>query len=120
MIDLASLKLVHGKMAGRVTYLMGAKARASQQTAEIQELDCSGYVRYLMQRCGEPDFPDGTWAQSRWLATSGWAPKLSGTGIVVTVDSTEEINTTDSTFTSGAYGVKASSGEVTVGTIAVS
>lgn len=45
---------------------------------------------------------------------------LSGTGIVVTVDSTEEINTTDSTFTSGAYGVKASSGEVTVGTIAVS
>lgn len=78
MIDLASLKLVHGKMAGRVTYLMGAKARASAQTSEIAELDCSGYVRYLMQRCGAPDFPDGTWDQSRWLAKSGWEPKEYG------------------------------------------
>lgn len=75
MIDLALLLRIHGKMAGRVKYRLGAKARASQQTGEIEEIDCSGYVRYLMQRCGVPDFPDGTWAQSRWLAKSDWASK---------------------------------------------
>lgn len=76
MIDLPLILRIHSKMARRVRYRLGAKARTSQQTGEIEELDCSGYVRYLMQRCGEPDVPDGTWAQSRWLATSGWEPKL--------------------------------------------
>ncbi len=45
---------------------------------------------------------------------------LSGTGITISVEATQEIDETDSTYSSGTYGVKTSSGSVTVGAIAVS
>lgn len=72
MIDLARVLLLHGKMEGRVRYRLGAKARPTMQTGEIDELDCSGYMQYLMRRSGAPDFPDGSWLQSRYAMSHGW------------------------------------------------
>jgi len=70
--DLATVLLLYRKLADRrVRYLLGAKAAASLRTDQIDELDCSGFVRYVMQRAGVTAFPDGSqiqweWVRNRW------------------------------------------------------
>lgn len=66
-VDLARLDALHRKMAGRVRYLLGAKAASLYaDSSTIERIDCSGYVRYVLARCGGPILPDGSQIQLAW------------------------------------------------------
>lgn len=71
MIPLAAILDLHERLR-HVRYKLGAKAKASIAPEKIEELDCSGYLRYVLQRCGRPEWPDGTWGQRKYLILAGW------------------------------------------------
>jgi cell wall-associated NlpC family hydrolase len=71
-IDLSVLEATFRSMAGRVRYLMGAKAPSIDcDPARITRLDCSGWVRYAIHRAGGPTLPDGSVQQREWAVAHG-------------------------------------------------
>ena len=68
-VSLAKLRLLHGKMAGRVRYGLGRKAPSlSADSNTITHIDCSGFVRFVLYRAssGTLALPDGSWVQQQW------------------------------------------------------
>lgn len=68
-VSRAILRLLWSHVAGRVTYLLGAKAPALDcDSALIHQIDCSGFVRWFLARAslGTVILPDGSFAQLQW------------------------------------------------------
>jgi cell wall-associated NlpC family hydrolase len=56
-------------------YRLGAKAKyLGQQLAEIDEIDCSGFVRIIWFKVFDNVIPDGSWHQNNWLVQKGYKP----------------------------------------------
>jgi len=67
-VNWAVLAELERKMAGRVKYELGAKARIlSRQAAEITSLDCSGFVQYVVFKVCGLTIPEGSVQQREWL-----------------------------------------------------
>lgn len=64
-MSIGLIEEIHRKCAGRVKYRLGAKPRLGMQSTDIERSDCSGYVRYLLDRCGI-SIPDGSQNQLAW------------------------------------------------------
>lgn len=55
------------KTRGRVKYKLGAKSKLAAEPADIAQIDCSGFVRWIMARCvTAPTPPDGSQNQLAW------------------------------------------------------
>lgn len=66
-IDFGMLALLFSKTAGRVKYKLGAKAPSLDcDSAAIQQIDCSGFVRWILHRAAGIDLPDGSQNQLAW------------------------------------------------------
>jgi len=55
----------------QVRYRYGAKPPLGAQCAEVREADCSGFVRWLLDRAGVT-LPDGSANQREWVLQQGW------------------------------------------------
>jgi len=55
----------------QVRYRYGAKPPLGAQCAEVHEADCSGFVRWLLDRAGVT-LPDGSVNQRAWVEQHGW------------------------------------------------
>jgi hypothetical protein len=69
LIDQSRLSAVCASLFdGHVAYCYGAKASLTADPATIQQIDCSGFVRYLTYQAtnGQIVLPDGSWNQHRW------------------------------------------------------
>ena len=55
-------------MDGHISYGFGSKAALTATPQSIHEIDCSGFVRYLMYQAtsGRLTMPDGSWIQNDW------------------------------------------------------
>lgn len=74
-IDLPLLLSLVGKVQRRVKYRLGAKAPSLDcDSTEINSIDCSGWVRYLIYRAthGKVTMPDGSWTQHEWCKRQGF------------------------------------------------
>lgn len=73
MIDLAKLKLLVAKTEGKCPYKLGAKWLIGADSADCigKPVDCSGYVRWLLARCGWTKFPDGSQVQWAYCEALG-------------------------------------------------
>lgn len=66
LVDLNLVQTLFDKMRGRVKYKLGAKAPSlDADSNEIDKIDCSGYVRYVLHRAGLT-IPDGSQVQLGW------------------------------------------------------
>lgn len=68
-LDPLDIPVLTAKMKG-CRYRLGAKAPSlDTQLADIDDIDCSGYVRLMVYKaCGEV-IPDGSYNQGRWFET---------------------------------------------------
>lgn len=69
------IELMKKTMGGRVRYRLGAKAPTLDcDSSIIHEIDCSGYVRYLIHRAthGRVTMPDGSFIQRDWCKSEGF------------------------------------------------
>jgi cell wall-associated NlpC family hydrolase len=76
-----ALLVLWAHMAGRVVYQMGAKAPSLDcDSAEIDEIDCSGFVRYAIARAtaGRLIIPDGSAPQLQWCLDEGLERQVYG------------------------------------------
>lgn len=56
-------------------YKLGAKASSiDAQFADIRAIDCSGFTRLIVRRCGGPVIPDGSAMQLNWLVDNHFKP----------------------------------------------
>lgn len=62
-VDFGLLKVLFERTRGRVRYELGAKPRLGADSREVVVADCSGYIRWLLDRCGVR-LPDGS--QQQW------------------------------------------------------
>jgi hypothetical protein len=64
----ALVKLVEDMQEADVGYKLGAKARFKTPLAAIDDIDCSGFVRYAIYHAtdGQVQMPDGSWNQDDW------------------------------------------------------
>ena len=68
-VSLSVLNAVFQNMKGRVAYSFGAKAaNLSEDTRFIDQIDCSGFVRYALARATNQALilPDGSSNQHDW------------------------------------------------------
>ena len=56
----------------RVKYKYGAKAVLGTKPENIDYIDCSGYVRWLLYMCSGQRIPDGSWNQRVWFQKEGY------------------------------------------------
>ena len=63
LVNLSTLKECYAHTAGRVTYLLGAKPALGSDSASFDTADCSGWVRWALDRAGLR-LPDGS--QTQW------------------------------------------------------
>lgn len=74
MIDLALLETLFDRTKGRVKYKLGAKANLLADSADIHQIDCSGFSRWILARASEQEIrlPDGSQVQLDWCRTVGY------------------------------------------------
>lgn len=65
-VDHQELNRVFGSMKGRVKYQLGAKAGFHIPVEQIERIDCSGFVRYLLFYATGVIIPDGSQNQLAW------------------------------------------------------
>jgi hypothetical protein len=89
-VDLDTLQTVFDRLEGRVEYSMGAKAPTLDcDTSEIHELDCSGFVRYILAKSTSQGLitPDGSVGIHAWAAANlqqcPYADVAEGTGLYI-------------------------------------
>lgn len=68
MIDLDLLKELFRKTRGRVQYRLGMKCKLTADSQDLVQIDCSGYVRWILFRAsgGTLKLPDGSQQQLAW------------------------------------------------------
>jgi cell wall-associated NlpC family hydrolase len=66
-VNLEILKLCFDRTVGRVKYLYGAKPPLGADTSSFSISDCSGFVRWALDRAGLT-LPDGSATQHEWCA----------------------------------------------------
>lgn len=73
-INIPLLLAVFHNMEGRVTYSLGGKADAlNEDSHDIDEIDCSGFVRYAVAKATNSAviMPDGSSVQHDWCDNQG-------------------------------------------------
>jgi cell wall-associated NlpC family hydrolase len=66
-VSLSKLDAVFRNMRGRVLYDFGGKAADLDMDSHgIEDIDCSGFVRFALHRAGGPTLPDGSVNQHAW------------------------------------------------------
>lgn len=66
-LDLNLLNSLFAGCAGRVKYKLGAKVPLGATVAQIVRIDCSGFVRWILAKCGVGlVLPDGSQNQLDW------------------------------------------------------
>lgn len=69
-LDLPLIQLLFDKTRGRVKYKLGAKAPSlDADSNQIGQIDCSGWVRWVLHRAGET-IPDGSQNQLAWARSN--------------------------------------------------
>lgn len=73
-IDGAQLESLFRMVKDKVTYKLGAKAKAGAWPGQFTEIDCSGFVRWFLPLiCREHiDVPDGSQNQKAWCIKQGF------------------------------------------------
>jgi hypothetical protein len=64
-VSLSTVRLCFDHTVHRVTYLLGAKPALGSDSASFSESDCSGWVRWALDRAGLR-LPDGSQTQWNW------------------------------------------------------
>jgi hypothetical protein len=73
-VSLAVMETVFNNMDGRVLYRLGAKPPSlTCDTAQIQQIDCSGFSRYILARASVQKLilPEGSQNQLAWCLSEG-------------------------------------------------
>ena len=67
-------ELVSELTDGHIKYGFGKKASFGTEPSAIKEIDCSGFVRYLMYHATDKQvvMPDGSWIQRDWCKKKGF------------------------------------------------
>ncbi len=63
----------NGLMDGHVSYKLGAKAAVSKEPSEIAEIDCSGFLQYVLFHAAHAKIKGGSWYQNKWCEDEGFA-----------------------------------------------
>lgn len=74
MINLELLETLFSRTKGRVKYRLGAKANLLADSADIHQIDCSGFVRWILARASDQEIrlPDGSQVQLDWCRAVGY------------------------------------------------
>jgi hypothetical protein len=74
-VSISALQTLFNNMSGRVTYSLGAKCDSlTEDSHDIDEMDCSGFVRFAITKCSNPQavIPDGSATQHEWFQSQGF------------------------------------------------
>lgn len=69
-VNLPLLKTLFERTRGRVTYKLGAKPPLGSDSSAFSESDCSGFVRWALDRAGYR-IPDGSQTEWDWCEKAG-------------------------------------------------
>lgn len=73
-VSLSLMETIFNNVDGRVGYLLGAKSpNLTCDTADIRQIDCSGFSRYVLARSSGQRLilPDGSQNQLAWCLSEG-------------------------------------------------
>jgi len=76
-VDRAKLVDLLNRTVNKKKYKLGAKAALDSQPEAWAQIDCSGFVRYLLHKmAGGLTIPDGSWNQHSWCTSKNFKPTV--------------------------------------------
>ena len=94
LVNLSTLKECYAHTVGRVKYSLGSKPDLGSDSASFSVSDCSGWVRWALDRAGLT-LPDGSATQHEWCAANlkpvAYADAPLAAGLVIAFESPHPI-----------------------------